>query len=396
MGGRILANVYNRNYLEGLMTKTEIWSPVTSYYDILAAPHSGLMYANTPWSGYYDVQSTIWVTAHTTQFAQPGWQYLDSGCGFLLEDGSYVALRSPNYQDWSVIVETISARHSQTIRFRLTGGLSVKTVHIWETNAGKTFEQVAAVEPVNGTVTVTFDPDSLYSLTTTTGQAKGTAQPPTNTPFPLPYGEDFDGMALNHAPKFLSDQDGAFEVHPCRERSGQCLEQVIIQKPIPWMPIPNPFTMAGAAEWTDYTLSADMLLNDANEATLMGRIDSADVFQDVNMLWPSAYVLRLGKNGNWTLLSAKYKTVPRTLASGTIALDVGKWHHLQLEFKGNQIRANLDNQLLTALQDSTHTHGMIAIGTDWSRSVRQPLRPLADHHYDAAVKRNDNRSGNNV
>jgi Glycosyl hydrolase family 59 len=93
MGGRILATLYNRNYLEGSMTKTEIWSPVTSYYDNLAAPNSGLMYANTPWSGYYNVQSTIWVTAHTTQFAKPGWQYLDSSCGFLPEEGSYVTLR---------------------------------------------------------------------------------------------------------------------------------------------------------------------------------------------------------------------------------------------------------------------------------------------------------------
>ena len=98
IGGRMLAHLYNRNYLEGAMTKTEIWSPITSYYDILAAPNSGLMYANTPWSGYYDVQSTIWVTAHTTQFAQPGWQYLDASSGYLPEKGTYVTLRSPERQ----------------------------------------------------------------------------------------------------------------------------------------------------------------------------------------------------------------------------------------------------------------------------------------------------------
>lgn len=102
-GGRILASTYNRNYVEGSMTKTEIWSPITSYYDNLAAPNSGLMYANTPWSGYYDVQSTIWVTAHTTQFAKPGWQYLDSGCGHLPDRGTYVSLRSPDAKDWSII-----------------------------------------------------------------------------------------------------------------------------------------------------------------------------------------------------------------------------------------------------------------------------------------------------
>jgi hypothetical protein len=53
VGGRILAHLYNQNYLEGSLTATEIWSPITSYYDNLAAPNSGLMYANTPWSGHY-------------------------------------------------------------------------------------------------------------------------------------------------------------------------------------------------------------------------------------------------------------------------------------------------------------------------------------------------------
>ncbi len=53
-GGRILAHRYNQNYLQGSLTATEIWSPITSYYDNLAAPNSGLMYANTPWSGHYE------------------------------------------------------------------------------------------------------------------------------------------------------------------------------------------------------------------------------------------------------------------------------------------------------------------------------------------------------
>jgi len=43
LGGRILAHLYNRNYLEGAFTSTEIWSPITSYYDNLAAPNSGVI-----------------------------------------------------------------------------------------------------------------------------------------------------------------------------------------------------------------------------------------------------------------------------------------------------------------------------------------------------------------
>jgi hypothetical protein len=196
IGGRILAHLYNQNYLEGSLTSTEIWSPVTSYYDNLAAPNSGLLYANAPWSGHYDVQSTIWVTAHTTQFAQPGWQYLDSSSGYLPAMGSYVALRSPDKRNWSVVVETIGAQSPQPASFRVTGGLASSEVHIWETNSTHIFEHVASVPVVNGKFDYTFESESLYSLATTTEQSKGEAVPPPAAAFPLPYADDFEGTPI--------------------------------------------------------------------------------------------------------------------------------------------------------------------------------------------------------
>lgn len=303
VGGRILANLYNRNYLEGALTKTEIWSPVTSYYDILAAPNSGLMYANTPWSGHYDVQSTIWVTAHTTQFAQPGWKYLDASSGHMPEKGTYVALRSAEGNGWSVVLETIGAQRSQQIDFKVRGGLSTGTIHIWETNGEKTFVKVADVTPRDASFAYSFEPDSIYSLTTTTGQGRGRAVPPPPAPFPTPYREDFERTAVNRAPRFLADQDGAFEAHPCVGRKGQCLEQVIVQKPVPWGPLPDPFTLAGDAQWTDYRLAADVRFLDAGPVTVMGRIDSADVFQDGKAQWPSGYILSVATDHKWTLRS---------------------------------------------------------------------------------------------
>lgn len=365
IGGRVLASTYNRNYLEGAMTNTQIWSPVTSYYDNLAAPNSGLMYANTPWSGYYDVQSTIWVTAHTTQFAKPGWKYLDAASGHLPDRGTYVTLKSPNGKDWSMIAETISAKRPQTLRITPSNGLRNSVVYVWETNAGKTFEKVADLRARSGEFTVTLDPDSLYTLTTTTGQSKGTAQPPVNAPFPFPYRDDFEKTPASQAAKFLSDQDGAFEAQPCRGRSGQCLEQVIERKPIPWGPLPDPFTMAGDANWSDYTLGADVLFGNAGEVALSGRIDSADVFADKNARWPSAYVFELKRDGGWMLLNCQYKHAPQILASGATRMDAKAWHRVELVFHGKSITANLDGKALATVQDGTHMAGMIAIGTDW-------------------------------
>jgi O-glycosyl hydrolase len=367
VGGRILAHRYNQNYLEGSMTATEIWSPITSYYDNLAAPNSGLMYANTPWSGNYNVQGTIWATAHTAQFAQPGWQYLDSASGYLPEKGSYVSLRSPDKKNWSVILETIDARHPQTVKFRLTGGLGEGEVHLWETNNSRTFEKVADLKPVDGAFIYTFDPDSLYSLTTTSGQGKGTAQPPPAANFPIPYADDFEKTELEHTPKYLADQDGAFEVRPCVGRTGRCLEQVITKIPVSWGPLPGPFTMAGDSDWKDYNVAADVRFLSTAPAAIMGRIDSADVFKDYQAHEPSGYVLRLNPNGAWELSSAEFKKPVVTLASGSVTIDRNKWHRLELRFRGGQIVAALDGAALATVENSVHTHGMFALGTEWDR-----------------------------
>ena len=122
-GAVALAKMYNRNYIEGKMTKTIIWSPITSYYDNLPLPGSGVMKANTPWSGSYEVQPALWATAHTTQFARPGWTYLENGASALLPaGGSYVTLKSPNGSDFSIIVETVDLKTNQEVTFQLHEG----------------------------------------------------------------------------------------------------------------------------------------------------------------------------------------------------------------------------------------------------------------------------------
>ncbi len=368
-GGRSLAQIYNRNYIEGRMTKTEIWSPVTSDYDNLAAPHSGLMYANTPWSGHYDVQSTIWVTAHTTQFAQPGWKYVDQACGYLPGKGSYVTLRAPAGGDYSVVAETIDAKASQQIRFDVSGGLSIGTVHVWRSNGTTMFERQADITPQDGSFTATLDPEALYTFTTTTGQSKGDAVAPPPGNFPMPYRDGFEESAVGGPAKYLADQDGAFEAGPCPLRGGRCLNQVVTMKPILWGDIaPNPFTYLGDSKWSDYRVSVDALLPQDGEVSLLGRIDSADVFQDNKTLWPSGYVLVVSQDGGWKVLSTKFKAQPKTLASGNTKFAAKQWHQLELTFNGTQISAAIDGKKVAGITDVLHGHGMAGFGSGWHKA----------------------------
>lgn len=369
-GGRRLAQIYNNNYLRGSLTATEIWSPVTSYYDLLPAPHSGLMYANTPWSGAYKVQSTIWVTAHTTQFAEPGWQYLDRSSQRLPEGGSLVTLASPDRRDWSVVVETIDAKQPLALAFRLTGGLHGETVHVWQTDAEHRFAHVKDVPVKDGSFEVQLEANALYTLTNTTGQGHGRAAPPPEAPFPFPYADDFEHTDLHRAAKYLADQDGAFEANACVGREGRCLEQVIRYPPVPWGPLPDPFTLAGDAAWKDYTLAADVRVGSGAAATLMGRIDSANFFRDQRAEFPSGYVLRLSSDGRWELLTAGLRSPTRTLASGSLAggmaAETTAWHRLRLSMHGDAISAFCDGRLLASVHDGSHTHGMFGLGSGWN------------------------------
>jgi hypothetical protein len=140
------------------------------------------MLANRPWSGYYDVGPDIWVDAQTTQFARPGWRYLHNSSGYLANGASYVTLRSPDSSNYSTVLETMDATAPETVHFNITGGLSPGTVHVWTTDldsssSGNWFVHSADIQPAGSSYSVTLQPGRIYTLTTTTGQHKGGAQP---------------------------------------------------------------------------------------------------------------------------------------------------------------------------------------------------------------------------
>jgi hypothetical protein len=49
--------------------------------------------ANTPWSGAFEIAPTLWAVAHITQFAEPGWRFLEGVGRKLPKGGSVVGFR---------------------------------------------------------------------------------------------------------------------------------------------------------------------------------------------------------------------------------------------------------------------------------------------------------------
>ncbi len=365
---------YNQNYITGRMTKTEIWSPVTGYYDNLPLPGSGLMRANTPWSGHYDVQPALWVTAHTTQFAKPGWKYLDSACLALPGGGSCVTLAAPGAKDYSIIIETQAAKEPQTLRFKLAGGLSHQTLHVWHTDARRQFQQldvIVAKDATNWQFTV--EPDSVYSLTTTAGQRKGGAVPPPWAPFPPRYQEDFASYPPGSTPKYWSDYAGVFEVVKRSDGKGNALRQVIGRKGIEWQKNAFPETFCGDVNAEDYTVGADMLIEKAGFVSLFGRIGLVHQNDDP----PLGYWLKVADSGDWELLASKTK-----LAGGHVPFSADTWHNLKLSFADDEITAYLDNHIVARIEDHTFQRGNAGIGCGWHAAqfanIFMDSKPLAE------------------
>ena len=357
-GAAAIAKAHNRNYINGRMTKTILWSPVTAYYDNLPLPGSGVMRANSPWSGHYDAQPALWATAHTTQFAKPGWKYLDGGCGNLPNGGTFVALTPPEGGDYSVIIETIDASAAQAISFSLQGGLSTAPVHVWRSSPDKLFLQIEDVIPQDGTLTLTLDSGCIYSLTTTTGQNRGGVGSPPPAPFPTPYEEDFDSYPLGATPKYFQDQAGIFEIVRKSRGQGKCLRQIVDRKGIEWglHLNPSPETFLGDPNWMDYEVSVDALIERPGFVSLFGRVGT--VPQTAGL--PNGYWLKLDERGCWELGTAN-----TALASGRVPGPARAWRALKLRFAGRLIQAFIDDQRVTVVADPTYVAGMVGVGSGW-------------------------------
>ncbi|GAB3416133.1 ricin-type beta-trefoil lectin domain protein [Flindersiella endophytica] len=376
-GATALARGINRDYIDGRMTAYINWPIVAAITPNTPYPTMGVAHAPQPWSGHYSIGKNAWVMAHTTQFTAPGWQYLDSSSGYPngnRDNGSYVALKSTNNRDYSTIVETMDASASQTLTFNVTGGLSTGQVHVWATNVRSNnsadhFLHTTDLTPSGGTYSLTVQPGYVYSITTTSGQGKGTATSPASGVMSLPYSDSFNSNATGTEAKYLMDMQGAFEVTGCGGgRSGQCVRQMSPQAAIWWNGLSDPYALLGDLGWRNYTISSDVMLEQSGSADLIGR--AATQGQSGGPSGLNAYRLRVAETGSWSILRQN-STNTTTLASGRVAaLGAGRWHGLALGFNGSTISAGIDGVAVGTAVDSMWGNGQVGYGTSQGETAQ--------------------------
>ena len=364
-----LVKAFNDNFLVSGVTKIVNWYLVGSVYPMESySEDPAAMIANSPWSGYYHTREVLWGYAHYGQFSKIGWSYLNGGCGKLAGGGSFVTLKSPG-KDYSVIFETKGAKSIQNVTFNVSGGLSTGKLCVWRSNAKEQFIQQPGIKLKDGSFTIALDPDSLYSISTTTGQQKGSFNKiPTEQKFPFPYYETFDEYSspkqFGYLPHYTADIASIFEIADRPDKTGKCLRQVVRQTPQSWAPEWTPYTIIGDEHWQDYEISADIYLDNGGWAGVMGRVNNVGGGYGCV---PKGYYLRLGVDGGCTLFAstqARNETEGKQLAAGTAPGIAGnQWHNVKLQFSGNLITGFVDGAQILSATNSLYSHGMVGLVT---------------------------------
>ena len=361
-GALYVARLINKLYTRDRITKFEIWCPIDSIYDQIIWADTGAMQADTPWCGHYTVWPAVWAVAHTTQFAEPGWVYLDDACGQISTNtwrGSHVALRDPKTGAWSVVV-VAGDRHK--IQLRIGAGLNPGPVHVWKSTATEQFIEQPPLALVDQAVELELEPDAIYTLTSTTGQQKGShGVPPERKPFPFTFAENFETCRPGDTPRYFSDQKGTFEVYQWPQ-GGMCLAQIVPAEGILWYGnwLLKPHTLFGDPNWQDTVIEADVLLA-GGDVEIGGRYADRDKL---------GYRWILTRDGRWQL-NWQYTT----LAAGQVSkFKPAVWHHLRLELQGDQITGSLDGKKLATVTDKSRAKGMAFLASTYDRNLFDNIR----------------------
>ncbi|KAL5460123.1 hypothetical protein EMCRGX_G033550 [Ephydatia muelleri] len=383
VGAGCWARILNQNYVNGNMSSTISWNLIASYYNGLPFFQEGLMTAIEPWSGHYEVMGPVWISAHTTQFTEPGYNYLKigSGAGHLVSGGSYVTFISPDSKDFTIVIETMTHDHSicirpslppynvqpQSAKFQLKGSLAnIKILNMWVSHLyyngtpSQYFIKASLVQVSStGTFTLNIGVDTVITLSTLTGQQKGSfSSIPSSEQFPSPYMDNFDGYPLFSEANYFADQAGVFEIISASDpQHKQALRQVVPTRPITWCNDPDqPITIIGNISWVDVLVGVDVLLEpNSTSAFVAARISAGGC----GVGGASGIFFWISVQGTWELTSDIAGKV--LLGSGSYNFLANQWYSLEIIVQGNTAQLEVDRHVVGSVQTDLSA-GYVGLG----------------------------------
>lgn len=369
-----IANRIIGMYPNGKMTLYEYQPVISAYYDGACYCQKQLISACDPWSGYYMLDSGFYMSLHFSQFIQKGWAFVDSGCfsdgqkggdGHAIVDAvySYMTATDTETGDYSTVITNTTSQPIE-YTFKVLGlDKASSNVGVWETRGPDSidgsydenyFKKTEDISPTaNGSeysYTVTVKPNSIVTVSTVSPERTEykNADESERTVLKLPYSDDFEyaGYADDYlssrgnAPRYTTDEGGAFEVE--KTDKGNVLVQQITadMKANEWGYTPDPVTTFGDDRWYNYSVSVDAAFEQSQ--------DKAANYAGVGLRYTlgcnsySGYWIKLYENGSWEL-----KANDGTLANGDIEnFDGTISHKLKVEAVNNVIRGYVDGNMV--------------------------------------------------
>ncbi|RAV27537.1 glycoside hydrolase family 30 protein [Sinomicrobium soli] len=373
-----------RLLLEVKMNGIIRWSMTASVYDNMPWASNGFINADEPWSGHYEIGSNLWAFSHFTQFTAPGWDILDTGKHHVYEQngtraGQFIAFRAPEGDNYTLVFNTYDKNFPEEgvdVEVRLSDDLPEKPVQLWRSDFMKPsewFKQREATPAGKRKIKVHLDKDCVYTLSTTTGQGRGTTVIPPSGKFPFPYTENFDGYKKDGMARYFIDANGVFTIADSgKGHKGNSLRQVVTEAPRMWhtRPLKQPLTEIGDIAWTDYRVQADVFMENPGKVMLSGRFDGNGDNGGTFLL--EGYWLSLDHHGTWELLRKDPSENPSnwntgefiSLLSGTVpGIDTQQWITVALELNGPVIRVFIGDEKVGEVVDDTFKNGNIALGS---------------------------------
>jgi galactosylceramidase len=395
-GAACWARVLAESPVTGFYSGFIAWNLITSYYDYLPYTRSSLMTANEPWSGNYEVSSPIWISAHHTQFYEPGWTYLRHGRGVeqLRGNGTFITVTCPERQQLTIVIETLDPRDApcfyympvytvaeqQVAHFKLAGSFSaIEQLFVWysylDFSSNKTvlFEELAPVQIVNGSFSMTLNKNEVYTLTTVSNGVKGDhGIPPPPKFFPLPYLDTFEDYQVDEEPFNLAQQSGSFAVTDLGDLvHGKVMTQVVTEPPVDTcLPdrMPRPVNLIGNFSWTNVSVEVDVLLgklpndNQARGVFLGSNVDTGGcwtMYANGIYLWMSVEtgIAKLTGNHSGSIV---YDAVV------VQKLQYDKWFTMGLHVDGTNVTATFNGKTIMScsIPRLPSPNGFVALGPD--------------------------------
>lgn len=404
-----VANRIITMYAAGKMTLYEFQPVVAAYYDGVTYCHKQLITAQTPWSGYYELDPGFFMTLHFSRFVKRGWLMLDdasyadghaAGDGHALGGATYSCLSAcdPKTGDWSSVI-TNTTENPIEYSFELKN--DDKKLWLYETGSWKKSDTLkkSPVKIKNKLCKITIKPNSIVTLSTINinpleeALSLSSVSEKDDEVLALPYEDDFSYSddflsARGGAPLYTTDEGGAFEV--IEEDGQKILQQKILleNKAREWGGSPDPVTNLGNDRWFNYSVQIEGRfdpddISEKNYIGIGGRYNLPD--SGKNGIW-----LKLQANGKWDLMRNSQSVKKGNIEAFSKDDKWQKaWHKLSLSFEEMTISAFIDDvkvcdfELGLGEKVSLQGAGRAAIYSAYRKNCYKNLKitPLGEKYY---------------